>query len=228
MTQQEHFKNLVEKAVEALRSNAFAVEKAHGLPADAIRGVLRKKKDGAKEAGTSLNRAREICDALDLELYIGPPREIAPVTEASIDDKVFAMIERLEGHVAAGDGCINMDGDPIDHLAFTQEWLRRSGITAGSCFLISVKGDSMEPRISDGDLVMIDKRKRAIRNGKVYAFNDGDFGTRIKRLEVVPETVISLISDNPTYAKEHRTGDDMTTLADGVIGEVVWSSHKWG
>jgi phage repressor protein C with HTH and peptisase S24 domain len=129
--------------------------------------------------------------------------------------------------VAAGDGHINMDETPIDHMAFTDDWLTRNGILAGSCFLISVKGDSMGPRITDGDLVLIDKRKRDIVNGKVYAFNDDENGARIKRLEVIPDTAITLISDNPEFAKEHRTGMEMNLVADNIIGQVVWSGHNW-
>lgn len=224
MTQQERFKSLVEEAIEDLRSNAFAVEKAHGLPADAIRGVLRKKSRSKREAGTSLNRAKEICDALGLELYIGPPRS-DPAPTTVIKDEPFDLVARHDAQSAAGNGVVNFDGPPIDHLAFSKTWLEQNGINAGACVLINVKGDSMEPSIYDGDLVMIDRRKTTLRSGRIYVFQDGGEELRLKRLELIPDVAITLRSDNPKYPSEHRAGADMNELR--ILGEVVWSGHKW-
>ena len=60
----------VKARLEAQNTNAFAVEKAAGLPEDAIRSILR----GEKTAGTTINKAQAVCEALGLELYIGPKR----------------------------------------------------------------------------------------------------------------------------------------------------------
>lgn len=226
MTQQERFKQAVSDAVDALGTNAFAVEKANGLPADAIRGVLRKKTGSKKEAGTSLNRAKEICDALGLELYIGPPRTFPPSPEVEVDGNLFDTVPRYNAQAAGGHGALNLDAEPIDRLAFTRNWLKCQGINAAHCALITAKGDSMEPRIFEGDLIMIDRRKTTIRNHRVYVFNDGDRGTRVKRLEHIPDMGIFLHSDNrEDYPPESRIGHAANEIK--VLGEVVWSGHKW-
>lgn len=175
----------------------------------------------------NVDALQKLADVLDLEFYFGEPRETEAAPELELDQAVFSVVPRLDGHVAAGDGFINLEGEPVGHLAFTKDWLERTGVLPGSCFLISVRGDSMSPCIADGDLVMIDRRRQQIVDGKVYAFNDGENGTRIKRLEVIPETAIILRSDNVTYEKEHRTGEEMNAIAQAIIGQVVWSSHKW-
>ena len=85
----------------------------------------------------------------------------------------------------------------------------------------------MEPSIHDGDLVMVDRHRREVRSGRIYVFNDGDDGLRIKRLELIPDIAVILRSDNPKSKTEHRTGEAMNTIADSIVGEVVWSGHTW-
>lgn len=53
-----------------LDTNAFAAEQRAGLPPDSIRNVLRAD----TKNGPTLNRAAEICEALDMEFYFGPRR----------------------------------------------------------------------------------------------------------------------------------------------------------
>ena len=62
----DHFRRLIEKALDG-RSVAGAATRA-GLPRSAIASVL-------KGHDPKLSRVAEICEALDLELYIGPRRE---------------------------------------------------------------------------------------------------------------------------------------------------------
>lgn len=62
------FADMIEDRLLALKTTAFAVEQAAGLPADAIRNVIRS----SKKDGPTLSRAKEICDALGLEFSIGP------------------------------------------------------------------------------------------------------------------------------------------------------------
>lgn len=221
------FADAVNARLEELGRNAFAVEKAGGLPVDAIRSVIR---DDEKRAVPRISRAKEICDLLGLEFYIGPPREITPAPEVDLDGSRFATVARHDTSASAGGGFVNFDEAPIDHLAFSKTWLMQNGIQPGASVLINARGQSMEPSIYDGDLVMIDRRKREVRNGRIYVYNDPAYGTRVKRLEVFPGHAIIVRSDNPDqkeFPPEYHTGDAMNAISDGIIGEVVWSGHKW-
>lgn len=220
-TIEDEFVLAIRARLDELGTTAYAVETKAGLPADAIRNVLRSTKRG----GPTLSRAKEICDALDLDFFFGPPREHSPAPQVDIDGTNFRLVNRLDGEVAAGNGHINYEAAPVDRLAFSKDWLKREGISAGDCFLVSVKGDSMLPQIGNSDLVMIDTRRKEIRSGRVYAMNDGDQGARIKRLEVIPDVGFILRSDNPAYEPEYRTGENAKDV--DIIGQVVWSGHKW-
>lgn len=213
---------------EALRkknlSDAAASQLAVGHPA--LIKKLRMPTKGEKRYNYSA--LEKLAEVLDLEIYFGPQRETKPAPVAVIKDEPFDMVARYDAQSAAGNGSINFEGPPIDHLAFSKTWLSQNGINAGACVLINVKGDSMEPSIYDGDLVMIDKRKTEIRSGHIYVFRDGDDGLRLKRLDVIPGAAVTLRSDNTKYPPEHRTGERIDEISSNILGEVVWSGHKWG
>lgn len=101
----EHAENIlaneVEQRLKALNTNAFAVERAHDLPADAVRSILR----GGKKSGTTLNRAQDVCRALGLEFYIGPPRDHG-TQPPDADPAGLAHLPLHEALLAAGDGKI--------------------------------------------------------------------------------------------------------------------------
>jgi phage repressor protein C with HTH and peptisase S24 domain len=83
----------------------------------------------------------------------------------------------------------------------------------------------MAPTLHDGDLVMIDERRTQVRSRRVYALIDTDGAARVKRLDVVPDQLIILTSDNPAHPAETRQGPDMNRLR--ILGEIVWSAHAW-
>lgn len=63
----ESFRTIVEKQLTRRGTSAIRAALGAGLTRDAIRSVLRGR-------SPSVDRAAEICEALGLEFYIGPPR----------------------------------------------------------------------------------------------------------------------------------------------------------
>lgn len=217
----KQFGDIVAQRLKALDTNAFAVEKAFGLPADAIRNVIRSE----KRSGPTLSRVQEICEALDLDIYIGPRRSTGPVETVVLGNEDFAPIPRLDARMSAGPGAENGDVHVIEKLAFRRDWLDRMGVDPTQAVLVQVSGDSMTPGLHDGDLALIDRRRNKVRNGNVYALTDTDGSTRVKRIDLLPNGLI-LRSDAPSYPTEFRPCDDANRLQ--IIGQVVWSGHSWG
>lgn len=210
------------RRLDQLGLNVNQAEARAGFPQGYIRGVVRTDQ---KRAIPNVEKAAQIAKSLGLEFYIGEPRSVAPST--IVAGEQFDTVARYDAVGAAGDGMINLDGPPIDHLAFSKRWLAQNGISAGDSVLINVRGDSMEPSLYDGDLVMIDRRKTHIRSGQIYAFRDGDT-LRIKRIEIIPGAALILRSDNPKHPPEHRTGEAMNGISQNILGQIVWSGHTWG
>ena len=213
------FPAIVQARLDELGTNPFSAEQKAGLPADAIRNVLRAD----NPLGPRLSRVQEVCDALGLELYIGarrPPADASPLPE---DD--FASIPRLEVQLSAGPGAEGSN-TVIERLAFRRDWLYRLGVEPGTAAIVAVRGDSMAPGLQDGDLVLVDGARTTIRARRVYAFTDIDGQLRVKRLEPIPKADQLVIrSDNADAPTEVRHGDDAARLL--IHGEVVWSAHTW-
>lgn len=219
------FERIVRARLEELGTNPFAVEARSPLKEGVIRNVLR---------GTDvrLTTAYGICDALGLELYIGPPRRdpstpvIDPITEN------LAMIRRYDIVASAGNGSVVNEEALMEPLAFRRDWLASQGIRADDVALIKARGTSMEPIISDGDLVMVDlsktevpilrKGRRARRALYWVVRHDGDL--RVKDVERTDSGSFVVTSEN-TYAYRPEVvspaeGDDFE-----IVGRVVWWGH---
>lgn len=223
------FAETIQTRLDELGLKAGAVEKSAGLKPDTIRNVLRAQSSN----GPFLSTAQEVCDALGLQLYVGPPRETAPIEHGLIDGADYAAIPRLDVTAAAGAGAANTVEDVISTLAFRRDWLSGRGIAASNAVLIRVMGDSMMPLIFDGDTVMVDTSRdvpairprdaQGIRRSDIYALEqDGD--TRIKWVERPDKDTLILYSENTVnFAPEILVGAN--AAAARIIGKVVWWGH---
>lgn len=170
-----------------------------------------------------------LADVLDLECYFGPPRDIAGGEQPpAADPQEFANIPLHEASLAAGAGAENGSEPIIDYLSFRRDWLRRIGTAPANAVLARVEGESMQPTIWAGDMVLIDTGKTEIpirtsnaKKGRssVYALLD-DGRARVKRIERPSEDQILLLSDNPDYTPEFADTKALT-----IIGKVMWWGH---
>lgn len=172
----------------------------------------------------------QLADVLGLECYFGPPRDQgAASAPPSADPEDFAQIPLHAALLAAGDGRENGVEEIVDYLAFRRDWLRRVGVAPGNAALARVDGESMQPSIWHGDMVMIDRsrievpvRVRATESrhrSPVYALLE-DGRARVKRIERPSEDQLVLISDNPDYAPQFIHPGVVT-----IIGKVIWWGH---
>ena len=108
-----------------------------------------------------------------------PKIEAAPVEpEEALD---LAKIPVLSVAAAAGPGVANGEAMVEDHILMPRAQLRRIGVAPQNAHYIRVLGDSMEPTIADGAIVLIDARQRRFKAEAIYAISlDGD--VRLKRL----------------------------------------------
>ena len=106
----------------------------------------------------------------------------------------------LVGRVAAG----------IPILA-EQNIEARIGIPAAwrADFALTCKGDSMEPKIKDGDIVAI-RTQPEVENGEVAAVRIGEEAT-LKRVFVFPDH-LELRAENPAFSSIILIGEDMNTV----------------
>lgn len=117
------------------------------------------------------------------------------------------------GRVAAGIP-IEATTDIIDTEEIPEEMAK-----TGDFFALKIKGNSMEPRIMDGDVVIVRKQDDAANGDVVIALVNGDDAT-CKRLRKYKDG-LELISNNPSYPPMFFSEEDVRTKPVKIIGKVV-------
>ena len=94
----------------------------------------------------------------------------------------------------------------------------------GSYFYLVVKGDSMEPRISDGDLALV-HRQPTLENGDLGVMVYGDEGEGTLKKYVLRGNAVILQPFNPAYEPKVLRGEELDKLF--IAGKVVETKAKW-
>lgn len=89
----------------------------------------------------------------------------------------------------------------------------------GEFFGLRIRGHSMEPRMKDGDVVIVRQQETADNGDTVVALVNGDSAT-VKKIKFGPDG-ISLIPNNPSYDVQFYSAADVERLPVRVIGRVV-------
>lgn len=141
-------------------------------------------------------------------------------------DPDFVRIDILDVDLAAGAGRIAPNEEAVGQLAFRADWLNRIGVNPAEASLVRVEGESMEPTLESGSMVMIDHRnKEPIAKRGVFACRLGDLLV-VKRVEVsIEDRSVMLHSDNPAVPTRHIPSPDEADFE--IIGKVVWSAKTW-
>lgn len=117
------------------------------------------------------------------------------------------------GRVAAGIP-INAITEIIDTEEISEDLAK-----TGDFFALKIKGDSMEPRIVNGDVVIVKQQEDAENGDTVIALVNGDDAV-CKRLRKYRDG-LELISNNPAYAPMFFDKETIETKPVRIIGKVV-------
>ena len=136
------------------------------------------------------------------------------LNRANTDFKKVFRVPVL-GNVAAG--------IPIDAIEDIVDWeeLPESIAKSGEYFGLRIKGASMEPRIMEGDTVIV-RRQPDVESGEIaIVLVNGDEGT-CKRLVKHANGGISLIAINSAVYEPHfYTPDEILSLPITIVGKVI-------
>lgn len=136
----------------------------------------------------------------------------------------FVLVPKYDVHASAGHGAVVHSEQIVDYLAFKKAWIR-STLDCGEkdLALITVKGDSMEPTLSNDDLILVNLRKNQIIDNAVYVLQyDGSL--LVKRIQRLMSGSVIVKGDNPEYRAEELSADQADLLR--VFGMVVWYGRK--
>ena len=126
-------------------------------------------------------------------------------------------VHRLQA--AAGGGALDLDETVKSYAYFRHEWLSRQGLVADRCSIIGVMGESMEPTLPEGCVILLDRNRRQRRKGHIFVLRTGE-GLVVKRASKGKDGGWQLISDHPRWPDVPWPDDA------AIIGEVRWMARE--
>lgn len=126
----------------------------------------------------------------------------------------------LVGRVAAGQPIFD-EGNIIGEVFVDPD------LIAGSenVYALKVRGDSMSPKILDGDTLIVREQSTADDGEIVIVTVNGDEGT-CKKLKRYPDA-LALVSINPLYEPIMYTWEEVEQLPVRIVGKVLQSRHDF-
>lgn len=140
--------------------------------------------------------------------------EVAPVPAE------FRLIPRLPVQPSSGFGSLIAEESPMEMLAFRSDWLRKVGINPDFAHVLTNRGDSNEPTIRDGDVLLVDTSiDRVIDNAFYIVIYQGN--ALLKRVQMLRDGTIVLSSDNKqVYRDEIVPASEVPDLR--IAARLMW------
>ena len=200
-----------------------AVAQRSGIPLRTLNGYLAAESDPKT---TKLHRIAEAC-AVSMDDLMGrishtpsAVSRIASDTDGGTLPEGFVAVPRLEIRASAGPGRAGVPTDDEEGaIAFRRNWLRSLGIAPGDAQFMLAEGDSMDPTIKDGDLMLLDRGWGRVIDGKIYVFVREGL-VSVKRVQTLALGGLQLISDNERYQMQMVRADEMDSL--NIEARVKW------
>jgi phage repressor protein C with HTH and peptisase S24 domain len=152
-----------------------------------------------------------------------PKRGMGSNSQEPACDVDMVYVPMVEARLSAGTGSFETGDESERRYGFRADFLARKG-QMSQMVLMRVDGDSMEPEIHHGDVVLIDQSQTTPRAGALYAVGVEDL-VYIKMVDTLPGKII-LKSCNSAYS--HLEIDARGDLSNGIriIGKAVWLGRE--
>jgi phage repressor protein C with HTH and peptisase S24 domain len=136
----------------------------------------------------------------------------------------YVSVPSFSVHSSPGGHTPDKNDEQIDFLQFKPEWIAKTlGTSADHLTLAGVKGDSMEPTLSDGDIILVDTTDGRFKANAIYALQIWG-SLQVRRIQRKTDGTVVLRSDNKSYEPETVLSDRVQYLE--VVGRVVWHGRR--
>ncbi len=162
-------------------------------------------------------RLAEILDTTaDALLGLQQAPMAAPAVGRNAFSRYTESLVPVVGTVRAGYGALAFEEDYGKEYASVKD--------PQNYFYLVVKGDSMEPRISDGDLALV-HRQSTLENGDLGVLVYGSDGEGTLKKYIQRGNSVILHPFNPAYEELVIKGEELDHLY--IAGKVVETKAKW-
>jgi SOS-response transcriptional repressor LexA len=197
-----------EQKTEAVETDDFPARLKQAMGGSSIRGF-------ARECGFSDTVLRQY---LNGQSEPTRPALLAMARTANVSVEWLAS-----GQVPTSDQALAASYIFKEPLAFKASWLQEQWSEDSDHFLLAeVPDESMEPTLTEGDLILVDTSDRDLKviNHGLYLLKLDD-RILVKRLQYIAERTLRLLSDNPAY---ETFSVELAKKRHGlsIMGKVVW------
>lgn len=112
-------------------------------------------------------------------------------------------------------------------VAFTPDWLAHHGLSEETLALYQAHGDDMEPRIRDGDVLLIDLADRTPTEGGVFLVHYGPMLV-VRRIHLGYDGAWILCADHRVIRPDQTVPPAAQGVQVQVIGRVRWRGGEVG
>jgi SOS-response transcriptional repressor LexA len=187
----------------------------------------------AEEAGLGLSYLKDVAGGRSKSPGVQQMLQLATALEVDLEwlvtgrsargepDHNLVSVPELDLRVSAGGGAV------VDEAAVKRRWsmpaafMADLNVSPAWAVLVEVVGDSMAPRLMNGDLCLLDRRRKALSPSAIYALFDGDV-TVCKRVELLPDReTLRIMSENPSYPSYTAPLEAVQ-----IIGRVAWFGRR--
>jgi phage repressor protein C with HTH and peptisase S24 domain len=219
------------KTAISARGTLEACAIATGIPYSTLHKYLL----GINEPSVSaLKILANYTDRSPTYLVIGEDRELQKAVEYIKYFKAEAgaqhasdliMVPVYPIRAAAGRGTEVFTEESSHKIAFRTAWLKKYGVALERPSGVYVDGNSMEPVLSDGDLVVVNLGDRDWRRaGDAVWLIRYDGAPQLKRLVADGAAGLQMVSINPAY---RPTPVEPSSQVDfEVLGRVIWAARE--
>lgn len=127
-----------------------------------------------------------------------------------------------EVEASGGPGAIPANEHTPEFLAFRRRWIKQElGAKIEDLAVIRMVGDSMEPTLKTGDVLLLDAHAALHQGDGIYVIRRRE-RLQVKRLQFLADKIL-IRSDNPHWEPEEVDEDSPDFV---LAGRVVWVGRK--
>ncbi|MBE6038642.1 MAG: helix-turn-helix domain-containing protein [Anaerofustis stercorihominis] len=190
--------------IKALRLKAKMNQETLAQMLDVERSTISRWENGSSTP--TMTMLQKIAEVFDVSYDILLGKDISDVNSEEISVPIL-------GSVRAG-----VPTEAVEDI-LGREYIPASMAKTGEYFALRIKGDSMSPRMLEGDIVIV-KKQSDVSDGEIAVVTVGRDDATIKKISK-HEDGITLIPFNEAYPAKFFTNREIINLPVEICGKVV-------
>ena len=206
---------ILERAKQALSAKSdYELSKHLGISTSAMSGYRKRQSLPMEQCVKIAERTGVSLDWLILGKGTPQAQQQPHSAVQDYDDNDAVWVPLYDVYASAGGG-EDVWGEEIEqYIPFSRVWLNQKNLHSKSLSCVKVRGDSMEPTLNNGDVILVNS-DRQVGDG-VFVVRIGNL-LRVKRLQTLLNGSLKISSDNPIYESETLNPKEDSDFA--IIGE---------